>query len=190
MLLFEIEGFYNGNNPQPYLEILYKTIFCLGYYGMLRVGEMTWSPHTVKACDVHVGDNKEKILIVLYTSKTHGEESRPQKIKIAASDKCMKTTRFFCPFQTVIEYMDMRGPYGDKLEPFFVFADKSPVKSFQLRNFLRQLLENLNLDSSLYDVHSFRSGRTSDLAEFGYSIDQIKAMGRWKSNAVYRYLKD
>ena len=39
------------------------------------------------------------------------------------------------------------------------------------------------------EVHSFRGGRTSDLANMGYSIDQIKALGRWKFNAVYRYLK-
>ena len=41
MLLFEIERHFNGENanPQPYLEKLYKALFCLAYYGMLRVGE-------------------------------------------------------------------------------------------------------------------------------------------------------
>ena len=83
--------------------------------------------------------------------------------------------------------MHLRGTYRDEFEPFFVFRDKSPVKPQQFRDLLRSLLESISLDSSLYDVHSFRGGRTVDLYKFGYSIDQIKTMGRWKSNAVYRY---
>ena len=66
MLLFELHRVYND---QPYLEILYKGIFCLAYYGMLRVGEGWGGQHTLKACNVHVGDNKDKIMLVLYTSK-------------------------------------------------------------------------------------------------------------------------
>ena len=84
--------------------------------------------------------------------------------------------------------MKIRGSYIKDCEQFFVFADKSPVCPHHFRTTLRLLLDRINLDSALYDVHSFRSGRTCDLAKYGYSIDQIKAMGRWKSNAVYKYL--
>ena len=84
MLLFEIKRKYNGVSPQPYLTVLYQAIFCLAYYGMLRVGELSLGSHTIKACNIHVGNNKDKILIVLYSSKTHGVESRPQKVKISA----------------------------------------------------------------------------------------------------------
>ena len=192
MLFFEIGRTYNSSkNPQPYLDILYKAMFCLGYYGMMRVGELTMSPHTLKACNIHVGHNKDKMMIVLYTSKTYGEDSGPQKIKISAVPaKEQNKTRFFCPFKAVLDYMEIRGSYIEDDEPFFVFRDNSPVQGSQLRVVLRSLLTNLDLDGQLYDVDSFRSGRTSDLAKFGYSIDQIKAMGRWKSNAVYRYLKN
>ena len=96
---------------------------------------------------------------------------------------------FFCPFKTVTQYMHMRGPYVEDEEQFFMFADRSPVKPQHFRDTLRLLLENINLDSTLYDVHNFRSGRTCDLYKYGYSIERIKAMGRWKSNAVYIYLK-
>ena len=190
MMLFEVQRYFNTDQPQPYLEALYKAILCLGYYGMLRVREMTLSPHTIKASDVHVAHNKDKILLVLYTSKTHGEESGPQKVKISAVPVRNHVTKFFCPIKVVIHYVTIRGTYKANNEEFFVFADRSPVKPQQLRIMLRTLLDRLNLDSSLYDVHSLRSGRTCDLAKYGYSVDQIKAMGRWKSNAVYRYLKN
>ena len=83
-LLFELGRHFNGDSPQPYLEILYKAMFGLAYYGMLRVGEITDSPHTIKAGDIHVGHNKDKLMLVLYTSNTHGTDSDPQKIKISA----------------------------------------------------------------------------------------------------------
>ena len=191
MLLFEINRkWFNGNNQQPYLAILYQAIFSLAYYGMLRVGELSMSNHSIKACNIHVGSNKDKILIVLYSSKTHGRESRPQKVKISALPTNYNTKKLICPFKTVIRYMNCRGSYIDEDEQFFIFADRSPVQPQHIRKVLRDLLTNLSLNSLLYDVHSFRIGRTSDLEKFGYSIETIKSMGRWKSNAVYRYLKN
>ena len=64
MLLSEVERLYRDVKQQPYLETMYKALFCLAYYGMLRVGELSLSPHTIKACNIHVGHNKDKILIV------------------------------------------------------------------------------------------------------------------------------
>ena len=192
MLLFELQRYYLVTKNQPYLETLYRALFCLAYYGMLRVGELAEGPHTIKAADVHLGGNKDKILMVLYSSKTHGLESRPQKIKISAVQNRDGTIskKFFCPFQAVTKFMQIRGNYVSEYEPFFILGNRSVVKPQQVRTLLRTLLSKMNLDSSLYDVHSFRIGRTCDLEKFGYSVDQIKSMGRWKSNAVYRYLKN
>ena len=189
MLLGEIGRWFGMQNPQPYLEKMYKAMFCLAYYGMMRVGELTLSPHTLKAGHIHVGNNKDKIMVVLYSSKTHGAASRPQKIKIASLPIEVKQQNF-CPIRAIQKFMEIRGPYKDKLEQFFVFSDMSPVKPDHFRGILRQLLTSINLNAALYDAHSFRIGRTCDLEKFGFSIDQIKAMGRWKSNAVYRYLKN
>ena len=191
MLLFEVESTFNSEAvvPQPYLEVMYKCLFCLAYYGMLRVGELTMGPHVVKAGNVHVGHNKDKILVVLYSSKTHGAESGPQKVKVSAKDtklSLQKFSRFFCPVRTVLKFMELMGNFEEDSEQFFVFTDRSPVKPNQARSVLMILLDRLNLDSMLYGVHSFRIGRTCDLAKFGYSIKQIKFLGRWKSNAVYR----
>ena len=63
IVMFEFERMFK---TQYYLEILYKTIFLIGYYGLLRIGEMTMSPHTLKAKNVHIGVNKDKILLILY----------------------------------------------------------------------------------------------------------------------------
>ena len=193
MLLFEVERYYGGERNQHYLEALYKAMICLAYYGMMRVGEITNGDHTLKAPNIHLGHNKDKILIVLYTSKKHGKESRPQRIKISAieNENAAKpmTKAFFCPCKTVNAFMEIRGDYIEDDEQFFIFRDGSPVLPGQFRNMLRLLLKRLGLNSALYDVHSFRAGRTVDLYKFGYSIERIKVIGRWRSNAIYNYLK-
>ena len=195
IMLFEIEHMFP---KQWYLEILYKTIFCIGYYGLFRIGELAaendeaceQNNHAIKACNVHIGKNKNKILFVLYSSKTHSKESLPQKVKIKANDKPFKqTNEHFCPFRLFTNFMSLRGNYASKNEQLFVFRDRKPVCPYNIRSTLDKCLCRLGIDHSMYSVHSLRVGRTSDLVKLGYSIEEVKRMGRWKSNAVYRYIK-
>ena len=172
---------------QVYLQTMYKAIFCLAYYGLMRIGELTESPHTLKARNIHVGTNKNKILIVLYSSKTHGPENYPQKIKISAESF---SGVLFCPFAAAREFFEIRGDYADDNENFFVFRDKSAVKPSHVRNILKLCLQSLNLDSTLYNTHSLRIGRTVDLAKKkNLSFSELQKAGRWSSNAVFKYLR-
>ena len=59
----------------------------------------------------------------------------------------------------------------------------------QTRQLLRKMLSSFGLNAELYDMHSLRIGRASDLIKQNYSIEQVKRMGRWKSNAVYKYIR-
>ena len=66
----------------------------------------------------------------------HGKESRPQKIKICALDTDLLSQKFFCPFELIGWYLELRGNYDDGNEPFLVFADYSPVSPVQFRGML------------------------------------------------------
>ena len=191
LILFEVARHFNKKG-QVYLKILYQSLFALAYYGMFRVGELTESQHTVKAKNIHVGVNKSKILIILYSSKTHGRDAIPQRVKITAEDGSNnpKNKRNFCPFTLVQNYYKLRGGYDSDEENFYVFRDKSPVKPVDMRSVLRLMLSKLNLQDSLYDCHSCRIGRTTDLARWNYPISKLKTMGRWTSNIVYKYIRD
>ena len=198
LILFEVNRIFH---QQTYLRILYKNILIIGYYGMLRIGELTQSEHVILAKDVHLALNKKKLLIVLYSSKTHGKESLPQKIKISGLDSYETTTggkihlqhhsnqRCFCPFLLTSQYIKLRGEYESENEQFFVFADKSPVCATHVRKVLKDCIKNLNLNEKLYDCHSLRAGRATDMLKYQFSVDEIKKAGRWKSNAVFKYLK-
>ena len=191
VMLLEVERKYSDN--QPYLEILYKVAFLLAYYGLLRVSELTLtsSKHAIKAQDIHTATNKSKILIQLHSSKTHGKESRAQNIKIVPNPDFNKnqTKLIFCPFEVTECYLKLQGNFCTKNQQFLVFADGSPVTSRHFRMTMRDILSRLNLDNKLYDTHSFRIGRANDMLKAGYTIDQIKLSGRWKSNAIFKYLR-
>ena len=174
-------------NKQPYLAKLYQCMTILAYYGLLRIGELASGYHPVKAKDIHTADDKFKILLVLFTSKTHGYDRPAQQVKIFA-DKGGDSA--FCPFKVTNQFLEVRGGYLEDWEPLFVFRDRSPVKPCHFRRLLRKSLRRLGLDSKLYDTHSLRIGRASDLMKFGYSVDQIKQLGRWKSNAVFKYIRN
>ena len=118
LLLFEVQRIYES---QPYLETLYKTMFVLAYYGLFHIGELATGSHPIKASDVHIAQNKDKMLFILYSSKTHGKESHAQRVKITGNENT-KIKRFFCPFKVSREYLVLRGNYHSDNDPFFVLA--------------------------------------------------------------------
>ena len=55
---------------------------------------------------------------------------------------------------------------------------------------LRADLRKLGYNAEAYNTHSFRIGRTTDLANDGYSELQIAELGRWTSNAYLKYIRN
>ena len=187
IILFEMQRFYQ---KQEYLTIMYQTIFCIAYYGLFQVSELTTGAHPIRASDIHIGTSKDKILFVLYSSKMHGKESRPQKIKIKANiNKHHNNNKFFCPFSLSRQYLNMRGNYETEDDSFFIYRDQKPVTPAHINKMLKRMVNRINLDSRVYSFHSLRIGWASDMMKAGYTIDQIKLAGCWKSNAVFKYIR-
>ena len=132
-IIFEHERSFKS---QRYLEAMYKATFALAYYGLMQVGELASGSNPVQARDVCFARNKRKLLLILQTSKTHGIESRSQKIKISVAETSnhmlgQNRQRFFCPLRITDEYMMLRGNFHKPDELFLVFSDKTPVNPVQ-----------------------------------------------------------
>ena len=86
LMLKQLEIIYtsSSSNQQPYLEALFKAMYVSAYFGMLRITEVAKSQHSILAQNVHIGQNKKKILFVLLSSKPHGHGDKPQKVKISS----------------------------------------------------------------------------------------------------------
>ena len=111
-------------SPQLYLVILYKAFMTTAYFGLFRVGELTESEHVVKAWDIHIALNKDKLMFILHTSKTHNQGSKPQIIKIEGvmeTSAGSNRTLIVCLFKLLQDYLKVRPKYDHELEQFFIF---------------------------------------------------------------------
>lgn len=177
-------------HKQPYLASLYKCMLTVGYFGMLRVGEMAKGDHPILARDVHLSHDKKKVQIILRTSKTHGLGDQPQYVKFDTKDsRSYLYNRHFCPFEIVREYLEVRGPKESDSALMFQFQDQSPVKPYQLSAILRRALRRLSIDPSDFGTHSLTIGHATQLDHRHVSLSEIKRRGRWKSNIIYRYIR-
>ena len=178
-------------SKQPYLIIMYRALFMTTYIGLFRIGEVTQSQHILKARDVHIARNKHKLLFILCSSKTHTLANSPQTIKIS-SEAIPHTTKSIlcsCPYETLRSYLAVRQGFTNVTEQFFVFTDGAPVTLSHMRETLKKCLQFGNFDLTVYLVHGLRGGCAVDLLNIGLLVETIKKIGRWKSNAVFSYLK-
>ena len=160
LLISELESHF-GNMGQLYLEKLYKAIFVTAYYGMFRIGEIMSGSHPVLVNDVKISENKNKFLFILRTSKTHWKDNKPQKIKLTntpAEKISTSTLTKVCPYITLNDYVDIKPTGISYSEPFFVFADRSPVRPHHFRKTLKLILSSSGCDPGNYSCHSFRIG--------------------------------
>ena len=141
--------------------------------------------------------NKQKAMFILRSSKTHCEADLPQIIKLSQTHKdkklLIKEIKFanrgiLCPYRALQQYIKLQPLSQSTNENFFIFRDKSTVQAYQFRNVLREIITKCGFDSHLYDCHRFRTGRSLDRLKMGYSVESIKKIGCWKSNAIYTYL--
>ena len=134
---------YFLNQGQMYLNNLYLSLFSTAYFGLFRVGELTKSDHTVKARDVHIGINKNKLLFVLRSSKNSGSDNKPQLIKIESSTPTGRINIHnpYCPYSLLHKYIDSRKTFKSDDEQFFVFSDRSAVKPYNFRKVFKHMIE-------------------------------------------------
>ena len=149
---------------------MYQALFATAYFGLFQVGELTKGSHPICAKDVHIGENKKKLLFILHTSKTHWKNSKPQSVKISSTDiqKKQEKTHFTdrttianpCPYKLLRKFLNVRKKaYKTVDEPFFIFSDRTPVRPTNLRRVLKMMLQEAGLDFRLYNTMSFRAGR-------------------------------
>ena len=167
---------------------MYKTIVSTSYYGLLRVGEVTTGDHPILAENVFVADNRNKVLLVLRTSKTHTTANPPQKVEKEGLDLSPRDRKSrYGPFKLLNHLIHCRDRVGKRKGPLFLFADGTPVKPEQYRLVLKRAIRHCGLDPNVYHTHSMHIGRSCDIFEDNMTVEDIKKLGRWKSNSVYDY---
>lgn len=158
-----------------------------GYYGYLRVGEMTKSRHNILQDDMCLATNKAEVVFLIRSSKTQKRGTKPSKVEIKPDQEDFGSK--LCPIRIMQDFCDIKNRRGVVGRTFFSLSDGSEVTSGMFRGVLRRALKDNGMEKHLYNSHSLRSGRATDKFRWGIHVEMIKREGRWSSSAVYKYFK-
>lgn len=171
----------------PYDRRLFQAMCSLAFFACMRVGEFTGttSRKIGPLVQLHqltqLVDANQRVISLKFTflDFKHNYNQRPFSVVINRRIK-------FCPVQIILDYLSLRGSGPG---PLFRLADGSPVSRTIFIDKLSMAIKYCGLDPSRYKGHSFRIGAASYAAEAGMSDPQIRALGRWKSDAFRKYIR-
>ncbi len=167
----------------PYDQALYTALFLMMYSACLRIGEIAVSNHSDNILYlrnlqlVKIG-SKAVAFTLMFNSYKHSNGTTAN-LRINALP-----LSYYCPVTKLVEYLKLRG-----LNPGPIFITKAgrPLTRTQVASTLKTCSTIANLQTDSLNTHSFRAGRTSDLAQ-SHSPSVIQHIGRWKSDAYQRYI--
>ncbi len=165
-----------------YDKLLYKCLMSMMYFGCLRISEVTKnkrSKHTIRKEHLKVQCcGSEKHLLLHFKTFKHSKESKTMKIG--------SKNHSYCPVHLYEQYVQVRPPSVTA----FVDYQGRPLSRSKVAAVLARLSHHAGLSHLRINTHSFRVGRTTDLAMSGkYSDSYIRAVGRWSSSAYQKYIR-
>jgi hypothetical protein len=168
-----------------YNTFLFKAMCTTAFFAFLRVGEITYCPRSPAVLQV-----KQVVKLEDPSGATVGLKINFDDFKHSYNQPHISITLSrrsdICPVQSLLDYLSHRGLSDG---PLFQMFDGHPVSRKTFSDFLLLVFRSCGLDSSKYKGHSFRIGAATFAASCGFSDAQIRAMGRWKSDAFRKYIR-
>ena len=166
-----------------YSNRMLKALFLLFYYASLRAGEAVKTNSTdnilrLENVERFSSRSKQGYLIRFMKFK---HSKVPITLSLLSTGQKM-----YCPVVALDEYLKLRGQGQGYL---FLKANGSPLTRNYVSVLLKICLKKCGYRQESYNTHSFRIGRTTDLAAANHSENLIKITGRWHSNAYKKYIK-
>lgn len=187
-VLHELVGSLGHTVSSAFQRTLYSAMFLLAFYGFFRIGELAAKSANSGSAVVQYNQlrfltqkgNVQMIKITI-TKFKHNTTNRLFDILIER-----ELSSPFCPVQAMLNFCKHRGHQPG---PLFCHTDMSPITASQFNIELHRCLMFCGLDTSRYKGHSFRIGAACYAADKGFSDAQIRALGRWKSDAFKVYIR-
>jgi hypothetical protein len=94
-----------------------------------------------------------------------------------------------CPFKILSEWKQLREREGAKEDDLFLGGEHlNMLGRGQLTKWLQWMVDRAKVQRTV-KAHSLRIGGATALARLGVSIDDIQALGQWKSGAFWLYIR-
>ena len=166
-------------------RLIYKLAFSLTFHACLRAGEIcktTTLEHTLRI--EQLARETDEPLGVRYTIRFESFKHSNFRTPSITIQKSQDTV--ICP---VISLDDFFRYLPARTGPILQFFDGSVMNRYRLAKKLKEALDFCGEDSSLYNIHSLRIGRATQLANDNISDAAIRSAGRWSSNAYIKYIR-
>ena len=164
-----------------YHRALIKSMLTVGFFGLMRIGELTMTKEKVVPLEIHQLTFLPTYVSVSITHFKHNQKLLPLEIPLQ-----IQSITEICPVRHLSYYLSLRG-YAPG--PLFAFPSMKPIPRQFFSNHLSRLLSFSGYQLDRYKSHSLRIGGATYYASLGYSDSQIRTLGRWDSNAFVRYIR-
>ena len=165
-----------------YYVKMWTALFQLCFHACLRVGEAVQSSSTQHTLQLHQLLVSPTQVTIAFSSYKHSNQATPSIV--IQSHPQGPASR--CPVLALTQYLDLRSKESG---PLFVDPLGVPLHRSAFCSFLKQVLTAAGLDHNVYNTHSFRIGRATQLAQDNHSSETIRSAGRWKSSAYIGYIR-
>ena len=154
---------------------LFRAMFVLMFFGFLRISEVTKHRHNLQYNQCTVTSACVKLTFHSYKHS----HVKPYRLEVPAMISRS------CPRKLLTRYLQLRGSAPG---PLFHYADEKPVSRGYFAKVLKSAVTHAHLPGRI-TPHSFRIGAATRAAIKGYTAEQIKVFGRWRSNAYMSYIR-
>ena len=155
---------------------LLAAMFALMFFGFLRLGEVTASPHNLCFDNVSLDGLTCSITFLSFKHCS----GLPVTIGVSRLDSPI------CPVSLLADFLKIRG---SGTGPLFCYPRGLPVSPGHFRSLLAAAVARCGRSDLKITPHSFRIGAATHAAAQGLSTTLIQSMGRWKSDAFRRYIR-
>eukprot|EP00117_Sycon_ciliatum_P034800 scpid21606/ scgid26485/ Integrase/recombinase xerD homolog len=165
----------------PVDQAMLQCAFTLAFYGFLRCGELT----SLTFGNVALDQQSFRITITLLQSKTD-PDGRGTVVHVGGC-----TDVISCPVTAMVRYLTaVSAESQSPRDQLLVYHNGQPLTRADVTREVRTLLPLCGItDPSSYASHSFRIGAATSAAIAGVPEHVIRHMGRWRSDAVLRYIR-
>lgn len=164
---------------------LFSAAYSIAFFGALRIGEVVCEGRAPRAqrgillSDLTLSANE--LIVQVRSSKTN-QLGRGALLRLPAAQGSGP-----CPVRDTRRFLYLRPSSPG---PLLSHADGSLLARHQFTRVMRRALAACGLPAAEFAAQSFRIGAATTAVHLGLSMERIKDLGRWKSNAYRAYVRE
>ena len=187
--LLSIQQALNFNVPEN--RLFWATLLS-GFFGLLRVSNLTCkNSATLVASDKCILQNDisfhtKGVILKIRASKTIQCSERVHTVVVPRLNG-----HPLCPASALLSFLQVAGPVPYDA-PLFAMNQGGNIQHLTANRFRSQLVEcvaAVGLEPHAFNTHSMRRGGATWFISVGIPMPIVKALGDWRSDAVFRYIQ-